>query len=86
MLYRHGDVPVTFLIFDVLRAEGRELVWQPYRERRRILEGLGLGRCEGGCRRRSRMARRYGRRCVSTSSRASVAKCLDKPYLPGERG
>jgi bifunctional non-homologous end joining protein LigD len=36
-------VPVTYLVFDALRAEGEELVSLPYRIRRRRLEGLTLG-------------------------------------------
>ncbi|GAA2377751.1 ATP-dependent DNA ligase [Dactylosporangium salmoneum] len=36
-------VPVTYLVFDVLRAEGEEVVSLPYRIRRQRLEGLALG-------------------------------------------
>jgi bifunctional non-homologous end joining protein LigD len=36
-------VPVTYLIFDVLALDGAELLGWPYEERRRILDGLGLG-------------------------------------------
>jgi bifunctional non-homologous end joining protein LigD len=34
--------PVTYLIFDVLRLDGRSLLGTPYAERRAILEDLGL--------------------------------------------
>lgn len=34
--------PVTYMIFDVLRAGGRDLTGLPYTERRAALEGLGL--------------------------------------------
>jgi bifunctional non-homologous end joining protein LigD len=36
-------VPVTYLVFDALRAEGEELVTLPYHLRRRRLETLALG-------------------------------------------
>lgn len=34
--------PVTFLVFDLLRLDGTSLVELPLRERRELLEGLGL--------------------------------------------
>lgn len=36
-------VPVTYLVFDALRAEGEELTGLPYRRRRERLERLALG-------------------------------------------
>jgi bifunctional non-homologous end joining protein LigD len=36
-------VPVTFAVFDLLWTDGEMLIDQPQRERRRRLEGLGLG-------------------------------------------
>ena len=36
------QTPVTFLAFDVLHLDGRSLLDEPYRERRRILESLQL--------------------------------------------
>lgn len=36
-------IPATYMIFDLLRLDGRDLADQPWTERRRILEGLGLG-------------------------------------------
>ncbi|GAA3448621.1 non-homologous end-joining DNA ligase [Dactylosporangium matsuzakiense] len=38
-----ATVPVTYLVFDVLRAEGDELLTLPYRRRRERLERLALG-------------------------------------------
>lgn len=35
-------VPVNYLIFDVLYADGTSMVGKPYTERREVLEGLGL--------------------------------------------
>jgi bifunctional non-homologous end joining protein LigD len=42
MLHRHAEIPISFLIFDVLRIDGQNLRPQPYRERRRLLEELTL--------------------------------------------
>ena len=36
------DVPVVYLLFDVLHLDGRSTVALPYDERRRLLTGLGL--------------------------------------------
>ncbi|MEV0153031.1 non-homologous end-joining DNA ligase [Micromonospora sp. NPDC050686] len=38
-----AGVPVTYMIFDLLRLRGRDLTGLPYRERRAELEALGLG-------------------------------------------
>ncbi|TYB37955.1 DNA ligase [Micromonospora sp. AP08] len=38
-----ATVPVTYMIFDVLRLRGEDLTGRPYRQRREILEYLGLG-------------------------------------------
>lgn len=35
-------LPVTYLVFDVLRLEGRDLTREPLERRRELLEGLGL--------------------------------------------
>jgi bifunctional non-homologous end joining protein LigD len=36
------QVPVTYLAFDLLRLDGRDLTRRPYAERRQLLAGLGL--------------------------------------------
>lgn len=38
-----ASVPVTFLVFDLLRLDGADLTRAPLSERRTALEGLGLG-------------------------------------------
>ncbi|MFE9202726.1 non-homologous end-joining DNA ligase [Micromonospora sp. NPDC007230] len=38
-----ASMPVTYMIFDVLRLRGDDLTGRPYRERRAALESLGLG-------------------------------------------
>src|SRR5262245_36113100 len=42
VLMRQRSTPLTFMAFDVLSVDGEPVTSQPYRERRRILEGLGL--------------------------------------------
>jgi bifunctional non-homologous end joining protein LigD len=42
VLMRRRWIPLTLMVFDVLRIDGRDVTNQPYRERRRILEALGL--------------------------------------------
>jgi bifunctional non-homologous end joining protein LigD len=36
-------VPAIYMVFDLLRLDGRDLLHQPLEERRSALEGLGLG-------------------------------------------
>jgi len=38
-----ADVPVAFLVFDVMFLDGMLTTGRPYRERRRLLDGLDLG-------------------------------------------
>jgi len=42
VLNRDMSIPLTFVIFDVLRSKGVDLTERPYRERRRKLERLSL--------------------------------------------
>lgn len=37
------SVPATYMVFDVLRLDGRDLTGLPWHERRAVLEGLDLG-------------------------------------------
>ena len=37
-----ATVPATYMVFDVLRLDGRDLVTEPLDRRRDVLEGLGL--------------------------------------------
>ncbi|WP_091244676.1 non-homologous end-joining DNA ligase [Micromonospora matsumotoense] len=38
-----ATIPVTYMIFDLLRLRGEDLTGWPYHERRAALDGLGLG-------------------------------------------
>jgi bifunctional non-homologous end joining protein LigD len=78
--------PVVVMLFDVLWLEGHSTLELPYRERRRLLERLGLGgpawqtppSHEGDGAGVLRTAAELGLEGV-------VAKRLDSPYRPGER-
>jgi len=42
MLNRDMSIPLTYVIFDVLRRDGVDLTTQPYGERWKMLSGLKL--------------------------------------------
>lgn len=79
-------VPVTYMVFDVLRIGGRPTLRLPYERRRALLERLDLG---GG---RLAIPPYYaggGPDVLAASARGGLegvlAKRLDAPYLPGRR-
>ncbi|GAA4145000.1 DNA polymerase ligase N-terminal domain-containing protein [Actinomadura keratinilytica] len=76
----------TYLIFDVLHLDGRPLLDEPYRRRRRTLDGLGLN----GPRWRTAPWFPGDGDAVLAAARAQglpgvLAKRLDAPYEPGGR-
>jgi bifunctional non-homologous end joining protein LigD len=83
---RMGDVPATYVIFDLLWLEGHSTLALHYRDRRSLLEGLDLdGPCwrtpvhregEGGVLKRA---------SEEQGLEGIVAKRLDSPYEPGRR-
>ncbi|HZN15877.1 MAG TPA: non-homologous end-joining DNA ligase [Acidimicrobiales bacterium] len=80
------EVPVLYLIFDLLWLDGESLMKRPYHERRAALEGLGLGGSswkvsatqEGGGSALLDAARSQGLEGV-------VGKKLESTYEPGAR-
>jgi bifunctional non-homologous end joining protein LigD len=78
--------PVTYVIFDLLYLDGRDLMEEPYRRRRELLEGLKLsgeswqtpGYVEGRAKELLAASREQGLEGV-------VLKRLDSPYAPGKR-
>ena len=80
------QVPITYLVFDVLYLDGRSLLDEPYVERRRILESLQLAgpswqtppHFEGGGRDVWAASKQQGLEGV-------IAKRLDSRYYPGKR-
>lgn len=84
------DVPVVYVVFDVLHLNGRDLLQAPLAERRAVLEGLpweGPVRLSAGtlvagpaeAEARYRQAREAGHEGI-------VLKRWDAPYQPGRRG
>ncbi len=83
---RQVEVPISFMLFDLLYLDGRLLMPLPFRERRRLLEGLELAGAAwktppsnaGEGQAMLRAARENGLEGV-------MAKRLDSPYQPGRR-
>lgn len=80
------DVPVTFLLFDIVHLDGRALTALPYVDRRSLLESLDLN----GAHWQTTPSWTGGGRAVLSASAAQglegiVAKRLDAAYFPGRR-
>jgi len=78
--------PVDYVIFDLLHLDGHCVRDLPYVERRKLLEGLGLG----GPRWRAPRYRHGGGADLLEAARRQglegiVAKRCDSPYRPGKR-
>jgi ATP dependent DNA ligase domain len=71
VLMRRSTTPLTFMVFDVLFVEGEPVTSQPFRERRRILEGPRLDAVQWRTPEASTPARPSGPPSASTSWRAS---------------
>ena len=83
---RAKEIPVRYLLFDVLYLEGRSVMDRPYEERRELLESLEL---EGPNWQTPRYHRGEGKALVEASAKGGlegvVAKRLDSTYSPGRR-
>jgi bifunctional non-homologous end joining protein LigD len=81
-----GEVPVTYVVFDLLHLDGRPLLDAPYTERRARLDELAL---EGPHWRCPAYHAGDGAAMVQASRAQGlegvVAKRLDSPYEPGRR-
>ena len=86
VLRRVREIPVTYVAFDLLWLNGHSALALPYRDRRRLLAGLGL---QGPAWRTP--AHREGDGAALLEATAAqglegiVAKRLDSPYEPGRR-
>jgi bifunctional non-homologous end joining protein LigD len=84
---RMRDVPVTYVIFDVLHLDGETLFERPYEERRELLESLEL---DAESWQTPAYHRGEGAVLLDASARQGlegiVAKRLASPYRPGKRG
>lgn len=80
------EVPVLYMIFDLVYLDGRSLLRTPYRERRRQLESLGL---QAGHWQVPPAVEGDGSSVLAASRELGlegvVAKRLDSPYEPGRR-
>jgi bifunctional non-homologous end joining protein LigD len=78
--------PLTYVIFDLLYLDGRDLTSEPYERRRELLDALGL---EGEAWQTPACSRGHGRRLLEASRAQGlpglVLKRLDSPYLPGQQ-
>jgi bifunctional non-homologous end joining protein LigD len=86
ILHGRPGIHVTFIVFDVLRVEGFSTMDNSYQERRRVLEELELQSAHW-C---TTPVFDDGQALFSTVEEQGlegiVAKPLDSPYRPGERG
>jgi bifunctional non-homologous end joining protein LigD len=86
VLHRRSSIPLTFAAFDLLSVEGESVTAKPYRERRQLLQQLGL---EDGPWWRVPEAFDDGaalwEAVCEHELEGLVAKRLNEPYLPGER-
>ena len=83
---RRGEVPVTYVIFDLLYLDGELLLDQPYEERRARLGELGL---DGESWQTPAYHRGDGQAILELSRAQGlegvIAKRLSSPYRPGKR-
>jgi len=81
-----NEQPVSYLIFDLLYLDGRNTIELAYRERRALLEELGL---QGPAWQTPRYHAGEGRELLAAAAEQHlegvVAKRLDSPYRPGKR-
>ncbi len=80
------EEPVTYMIFDLLYLDGHVTLGLPYRERRQLLEGLGL---RGSSWQTPAYHVGEGAELLAATAEQGLegvlAKRLDSPYLPGQR-
>jgi bifunctional non-homologous end joining protein LigD len=86
VLHRHVSIPLTFMAFDVLSVKGRNVMAKPYRERRRILDSLGLDGPGWRTPEPFEDGAALWEAVCEHELEGVVAKRLHEPYLPGQRG
>jgi len=83
---RPGRIPLLYIVFDVLELDGQRTTHLPYRERRRLLDGLDLD----GPRWRTSAVFEDGEPLLAVAQEHGlegvVAKRLTSPYRSGQRG
>ena len=80
------EVPVTYMLFDIMWQDGHSLLQQPYTDRRRALDKLKLG---GAAWQTPPFEKGSGQTMLEASAKSGlegvVAKRLDSKYEPGRR-
>jgi bifunctional non-homologous end joining protein LigD len=80
------EVPVTYMLFDVMWSDGHSLLKEPYASRRKTLEGLKL---KGASWQTPPREKGGGPAMLEASRKAGLegimGKKLDSPYEPGRR-
>jgi bifunctional non-homologous end joining protein LigD len=83
---RMRSYPVTYVIFDLLYLDGRDLTAEPYRRRRELLQGLEL---DGESWQTPGYSVGHARELLAASAEQKlegiVLKRLDSRYVPGQR-
>ncbi|MBD2615814.1 ATP-dependent DNA ligase [Nostoc punctiforme FACHB-252] len=84
-------VPVAFIAYDILYAQGRVLINEPFAERRKVLESLHLDATNVRCGIHQRFADISGLDAEFADARARgneglMVKDLHSTYKPGRRG
>jgi ATP-dependent DNA ligase len=74
-----GELPASFIAFDLLSRDGSELLDRPFSERRASLESIE------GLRRAELVLDPSGAEAWLEHAEGVVAKRLDAPYAPGKR-
>lgn len=78
-------MPLTYVVFDVLALAGEPTVQLPYRERRRLLEGLDLGAAPWFVAEAFDDGAALFAGVCAHGLEGIVAKRRGEPYRPGER-
>ncbi|REJ35844.1 MAG: hypothetical protein DIU82_06635 [Bacillota bacterium] len=82
-----ASYPAVYVVFDLLHADGRDLLSVPWQDRRAALESAWRGDTDHTA--LSRAVLQRGRdlyaACINRGLEGVVAKRLDSPYVPGRR-
>jgi bifunctional non-homologous end joining protein LigD len=85
LLHGRDEIPLTFVIFDLLTLDGVDLRRKPYRERRHILDGLGLAGPSWYVAETFEDGEGLWSAVCEHELEGVVAKRLDEPYTPRKR-
>ena len=86
VLMRRATTPLTFIIFDVLSVEGRNVMDVPYAKRRGILEQLGLNAGQWRTPEAFDDGHALWEAVCEHELEGVVAKRRSGRYVPGDRG